>query len=49
VRPQDADDKNERAEPTLADLQAIADTFTGRGLRLRDPVWLTLRSTRSSG
>ncbi len=31
----------ERSEPTLADLQAIADAFTGGKLRLRDPVWLT--------
>jgi 2-polyprenyl-6-methoxyphenol hydroxylase-like FAD-dependent oxidoreductase len=27
--------------PSLADLQAIADAFTGGKLRLRDPVWLT--------
>ena len=31
----------ERTEPALADLQAIADSFTGGALRLRDPVWLT--------
>ncbi len=29
------------SEVTLDDLQAIADDFTGGGLRLRDPVWLT--------
>jgi 2-polyprenyl-6-methoxyphenol hydroxylase-like FAD-dependent oxidoreductase len=29
------------AEPSLADLQAIADAFIGGRLRLRDPVWLT--------
>jgi 2-polyprenyl-6-methoxyphenol hydroxylase-like FAD-dependent oxidoreductase len=28
-------------EPSLADVQAIADAFTGGTLRLRDPVWLT--------
>ncbi|MGH2980469.1 MAG: FAD-dependent monooxygenase, partial [Solirubrobacterales bacterium] len=28
-------------EPSLADLQAIADASTGGKLRLRDPVWLT--------
>jgi 2-polyprenyl-6-methoxyphenol hydroxylase-like FAD-dependent oxidoreductase len=31
----------EPAEPSLADLQGIADRLTGGGLRLRDPVWLT--------
>jgi hypothetical protein len=31
----------EPLEPSLADLQAIADRFTGRKLRLRDPVWRT--------
>jgi 2-polyprenyl-6-methoxyphenol hydroxylase-like FAD-dependent oxidoreductase len=31
----------ERTEPTLGDLQGIADDFTGGGLRLRDPAWLT--------
>jgi hypothetical protein len=31
----------EPAAPSLADLQAIADAFTGGSLRLRDPVWLT--------
>jgi 2-polyprenyl-6-methoxyphenol hydroxylase-like FAD-dependent oxidoreductase len=39
TRPPNGDD--ERAEPALADLQAIADAFTGGRLRLRDPVWLT--------
>jgi 2-polyprenyl-6-methoxyphenol hydroxylase-like FAD-dependent oxidoreductase len=28
-------------EPSLSDLQAIADGFTGGTLRLRDPAWLT--------
>ena len=28
-------------EPSLAELQAIADVFTGGTLRLRDPVWRT--------
>jgi 2-polyprenyl-6-methoxyphenol hydroxylase-like FAD-dependent oxidoreductase len=31
----------EAPEPSLADLQAIADAFTGGTLRLRDPVWRT--------
>jgi 2-polyprenyl-6-methoxyphenol hydroxylase-like FAD-dependent oxidoreductase len=30
-----------RERPSLAELQALADTFTGGRLRLRDPVWLT--------
>jgi 2-polyprenyl-6-methoxyphenol hydroxylase-like FAD-dependent oxidoreductase len=34
-------DNEERAEPALANLQAIADAFTGRSVRLRDPVWMT--------
>jgi 2-polyprenyl-6-methoxyphenol hydroxylase-like FAD-dependent oxidoreductase len=29
------------ARPSLEELQALADAFTGRRLRLRDPVWLT--------
>ena len=29
------------ARPSLAELQALADHFTGGRLRLRDPVWLT--------
>jgi 2-polyprenyl-6-methoxyphenol hydroxylase-like FAD-dependent oxidoreductase len=29
------------SEPSLADLQAIADAFTDGTLRLRDPIWLT--------
>jgi len=33
--------EQERGEPSLAALQAIADAFTGGRLRLRDPVWLT--------
>jgi 2-polyprenyl-6-methoxyphenol hydroxylase-like FAD-dependent oxidoreductase len=33
--------EQEAVEPSLADLQAIADAFTGGRLRLRDPVWLT--------
>ena len=31
----------EPVEPSLADLQTIADAFTGGALRLRDPAWLT--------
>jgi 2-polyprenyl-6-methoxyphenol hydroxylase-like FAD-dependent oxidoreductase len=31
----------EPARPTLEELQALADTFAGGRLRLRDPVWLT--------
>jgi 2-polyprenyl-6-methoxyphenol hydroxylase-like FAD-dependent oxidoreductase len=27
--------------PLLAELQALADTYTGGGVRLRDPVWMT--------
>jgi 2-polyprenyl-6-methoxyphenol hydroxylase-like FAD-dependent oxidoreductase len=33
--------EQECTEPALADLQAIADAFTGGALRLRDPDWLT--------
>jgi 2-polyprenyl-6-methoxyphenol hydroxylase-like FAD-dependent oxidoreductase len=33
--------EKERKEPSLDELQAIADVFTGRTLKLRDPVWLT--------
>jgi 2-polyprenyl-6-methoxyphenol hydroxylase-like FAD-dependent oxidoreductase len=33
--------EQESREPALADLQAIADAFTGGALRLRDPAWLT--------
>jgi 2-polyprenyl-6-methoxyphenol hydroxylase-like FAD-dependent oxidoreductase len=33
--------EQELGEPSLAQLQAIADAFTGGRLRLRDPVWLT--------
>jgi len=33
--------REEPPEPSLVDLQAIADAFTGGTLRLRDPVWLT--------
>jgi 2-polyprenyl-6-methoxyphenol hydroxylase-like FAD-dependent oxidoreductase len=29
------------AQPTLEELQALADTFTGGSVRLRDPVWRT--------
>ncbi|HET7855708.1 MAG TPA: FAD-dependent monooxygenase [Gaiellaceae bacterium] len=32
---------DERTKLTLAELQAIADGFTGGRLRLRDPAWLT--------
>ena len=41
MRPPGGEDEQERAEPTLAELQAIADDFTGGRVRLRDPVWLT--------
>jgi 2-polyprenyl-6-methoxyphenol hydroxylase-like FAD-dependent oxidoreductase len=34
-------EREEPPEPSLADLQAIADAFTRGTLRLRDPVWLT--------
>ena len=33
--------RREPARPSLEELQALADTFTGRGVRLRDPVWQT--------
>jgi 2-polyprenyl-6-methoxyphenol hydroxylase-like FAD-dependent oxidoreductase len=33
--------REELPEPSLAELQAIADAFSGGTLRLRDPVWLT--------
>jgi 2-polyprenyl-6-methoxyphenol hydroxylase-like FAD-dependent oxidoreductase len=33
--------REEPPEPSLADLQAIADAFTGGALRLGDPVWCT--------
>jgi len=33
--------REEPPEPSLAELQAIADAFTGGRLGLRDPVWLT--------
>jgi 2-polyprenyl-6-methoxyphenol hydroxylase-like FAD-dependent oxidoreductase len=33
--------REEPARPSLQELQALADTFTGGRLRLRDPVWLT--------
>jgi len=35
------DGEPDRMEVTLDDLQAIADAFTGGGLRLHDPVWLS--------
>jgi 2-polyprenyl-6-methoxyphenol hydroxylase-like FAD-dependent oxidoreductase len=41
MRPPGGEGEQKRAEPTLAELQEIADAFTGRRLRLRDPVWLT--------
>jgi 2-polyprenyl-6-methoxyphenol hydroxylase-like FAD-dependent oxidoreductase len=41
IRPPGSENDQERAEPALTDLQAIADAFTGGSLRLRDPVWLT--------
>jgi 2-polyprenyl-6-methoxyphenol hydroxylase-like FAD-dependent oxidoreductase len=33
--------EKDRKEPSLDELQAIADVFTGWTLKLRDPVWLT--------
>ncbi len=33
--------ERERPEPSLADVQGIADAFIGGRLRLRNPVWLT--------
>ena len=33
--------RREPARPALGELQALADTFTGGGVRLRDPVWQT--------
>jgi 2-polyprenyl-6-methoxyphenol hydroxylase-like FAD-dependent oxidoreductase len=41
MRPPGGRDEQKEAGPTLAELQAIADEFTGGRLRLRDPVWLT--------
>jgi 2-polyprenyl-6-methoxyphenol hydroxylase-like FAD-dependent oxidoreductase len=41
MRPPGGEDEQERTGPALADLQAIADAFTGGALRLRDPAWLT--------
>jgi 2-polyprenyl-6-methoxyphenol hydroxylase-like FAD-dependent oxidoreductase len=43
MRPPGGPNKGEQelTQPSLADLQAIADTFTGGRLRLRDPVWST--------
>jgi 2-polyprenyl-6-methoxyphenol hydroxylase-like FAD-dependent oxidoreductase len=41
MRPPGGEQETERGEPALAELQAIADAFTGARLRLRDPVWLT--------
>lgn len=41
MRPPSGDGEQERAAPTLADLQGIADAFTSGTLRLRDPVWRT--------
>ena len=41
IRPADDEGEAKRAEPALAELQAIADAFTAGSLRLRDPVWLT--------
>jgi 2-polyprenyl-6-methoxyphenol hydroxylase-like FAD-dependent oxidoreductase len=39
--PRASEHEQEPGEPSLAELQAIADAFTGGRLRLRDPVWLT--------
>jgi 2-polyprenyl-6-methoxyphenol hydroxylase-like FAD-dependent oxidoreductase len=33
--------RREPARPTLEELQALADSFTGGSVRLRDPVWRT--------
>jgi 2-polyprenyl-6-methoxyphenol hydroxylase-like FAD-dependent oxidoreductase len=33
--------EQQRTQPSLPDLQEIADAFTGGALRLRDPAWLT--------
>jgi 2-polyprenyl-6-methoxyphenol hydroxylase-like FAD-dependent oxidoreductase len=33
--------RQEPAQPSLVELQALADTFSGGNLRLRDPVWQT--------
>jgi 2-polyprenyl-6-methoxyphenol hydroxylase-like FAD-dependent oxidoreductase len=33
--------EQEPAQPSLAELQALVEDFTGGGLRLRDPVWRT--------
>jgi 2-polyprenyl-6-methoxyphenol hydroxylase-like FAD-dependent oxidoreductase len=41
MRPPGGEGEPKRAQPTLAELQAIADEFTGGRLRLRDAVWLT--------
>jgi len=41
MRPPGGEDDEERAEPTLVELQAIAHEFTGGRLGLRDPVWRT--------
>jgi 2-polyprenyl-6-methoxyphenol hydroxylase-like FAD-dependent oxidoreductase len=43
MRPADAADERElkRAEPSIGELQAMADAFSGDTLRLRDPAWLT--------
>jgi 2-polyprenyl-6-methoxyphenol hydroxylase-like FAD-dependent oxidoreductase len=55
MRPRMREGEQEPAEPSLADLQAIADAFTGGRLRLRDPVWLTYfrlhhqHATRATG
>jgi 2-polyprenyl-6-methoxyphenol hydroxylase-like FAD-dependent oxidoreductase len=43
IRPTDANEQGSKAqtEPSLVELQAIADAFTRRSVRLRDPVWKT--------
>jgi 2-polyprenyl-6-methoxyphenol hydroxylase-like FAD-dependent oxidoreductase len=41
IRPPGDATEGERREPSLADVQAIADAFTDGLLKLRDPVWLT--------
>ena len=37
----EADPKNPRADPTLHEVQAVADARTGGGFRVTDPIWLT--------
>jgi 2-polyprenyl-6-methoxyphenol hydroxylase-like FAD-dependent oxidoreductase len=43
IRPTEANEqgRTEGTQPSLEELQEIADAFTGRSVRLRDPVWKT--------